>query len=319
MHVRHLSSVDGDLVVDFEAGSSGELSGGLFVEGAVTLDSTKQLARAATMRAALFEERLAGAAVGVRPRLVDSAEETRLRIAEELRSMDIDPDRFPEQGSASGRTAVVAAAAWLGGLDGRTVAIEGFGPRAETAAHAVASRGGRLVGISSPAGAVADAAGIDTETVLDARSEHGDLFVTMLGLELHRADELFGLAVDVLVTTGGVASLGPERASTVGARVLAPTDDAAYTAAGIDVLRRRQVVPVPDFVCAAGPFLEAHAPPGLPAEEVRARADRLVHERIDGARLAKIDPVRYASALADTFLTTWVPADQRPDGVFVDA
>ena len=90
-----------------------------------------------------------------------------------------------------------------------------------------------------------------------------------------------------------------------------PIVPAAITDSGIDALRRRQVVPLPDAVSTAGPFLAAVAPRGLSDDEVLARVERLTGERIEAARLAKVDPVRYATTLAETFRTAWLPAATR--------
>ena len=41
------------------------------------------------------------------------------------------------------------------------------------------------------------------------------------------------------------------------------------------------------------------------------RESLLIADRIGGARLSKVDPVRYVETLADTFATTWVPDGAR--------
>lgn len=320
MLVRHLSSVDGELVLDLDAAGA-PATGPVVLDPDLDVDGTTLHARAATYRAAVFEERVVGVAVGVRPRLIDGPAETLRRLREELDGLD-DAARVrpvlpsPETDALTARSVVAAAAAWFGGLDGRSVAIAGYDERRAPIAAEVARRGGRLVGVSSEHGAVADGAGLDPVALEAARSDHGSLFVTELaGLELHRADELPSLAVDVLVTTGGVGSMDAGLAAAVGAAVVVPATGVPYTAAGIDELRRQRIVPLPDVVTTAGPALVAASPAGLTHDEVLGRVDRLVTERIEGARLAKIDPFRYVTTLADTFLTTWVAADERPDAV----
>lgn len=333
MFVRHLASVDGDLVVDLDGdrdrGDDVRCSTPVRVADDVTLDHVRALARAVTYRAAVFEERLAGAAIGVRPRLVDAHHETVARLIDEL-AADTDGGHLvleADLGTTAadvaarehdpGRTPIVAAEAWLQGLERRTVAVEGFDARSESAARAAVARGATVVGVSSRVGAVADGAGLDLDALCRARDEHGPAFVTHLGLDVHPPADLLGLAVDVLVTSGGAASIDAEAASSVQARVLSPSTAAPYTAAGLDVLRRRQVVGLPDFVSTAGPFLEDTAPGGLTDGEVRGRADRLVAERTDSARLAKVDPYRYATTLAGTYLATWAP-DRASEGPLLD-
>ena len=87
-----------------------------------------------------------------------------------------------------------------------------------------------------------------------------------------------------------------------------------YTAQGLDVLRRNQVAALPDFVCNGGAVLAHLASPALTTQEVLRAVDREIGERIRAAKMSKVDPFRHAALLADTFLSTWVPAELAPDG-----
>ncbi len=313
MHLHHLTSVDGEIVFDLDPDVIGGAVGRVYLHDGVTVDDAALLARAATYRAALFEQRIAGAAVTIRPRLIDTDDETLRRLHDEIEPL-ASAGRFrPVAESASPARGVVAATeAWFGGLEGRTVAVHGFeGPAAQVAAEVV-RRGGRLVGLSNTSGAVADSAGLDVDRIMEAEQAHGHLFVTHLGLELHLPDELLGLSVDAIVLTSTVGSIDAALAGKVGAALVVPTSDAAFTASGLDGLRRKKITALPDVVTTAGPMLEACAPRGLSPAETQARAERLIAERVDGARQSKVDPFRYATTLADTFLTTWVPAEVRP-------
>lgn len=321
MPIRHLASVDGDLVLDVAPDVVDVHAGPIVLHDRITVDGTAQVARSATYRAAAFEERVAGAAVGIRPRLIDTTAETDARARTELAELapSVTPDGSPDEASSVARTAAAAVAAWSGGLAGTAVAVEGFGACSQAFARAVVARGARLVAVSTSAGAVADNAGLDPVELATARDRDGELFVTSLGLELHDPDELHELTVDVLALAGPPAAVDEHRAATMRAGVVVPLTPGPYTAAGLEQLRRRRVVALPDFVTTAGPFLEAYAPRGLSDEERRARAERLVTERMDAARRAKIDPHRYVTTLADTFLTTWIPEPHRPTSPLVDA
>lgn len=313
MHVQHLTSVDGELVHDLDPETVDGAVARVHLRDGVTADDGGLLARAATYRAALFEERVPGAAVTVRPRLIDTPEETLARVHDELAPLE-ESGRLSlaAETTSVARGAVTALDAWLGGVAGRRVVIHGFDDLGSEIARAVVERGGRLAGLSTTSGAVASGAGLDPETVTQARAEHGDLFVTELGLELHLPAELLDLAVDAIVVGGGVGIVDDEFSRRVGASVVVPVTDAPFTETGLDTLRRRRIVALPDTATTAGPMLHALAPRGLSDDERSARAERLIHERMDGARRSKIDPLRYATTLADTFLATWVPAGIRP-------
>ena len=346
MIVHHLASVDGEIVFDIDPEVAGTCAGGTRVADDVTTDEVALLARAMTYKFAAFEQRMGGAKAGIRPRLLDSHAETMARYCDEIRPMveagrfltasdlgtrsedfaalaraDAPPSVMDEvvggvrlEQLVTGRGVVAAAAAWLGGLEGRTVAIEGFGAVGTGVAREVRRRGGRVVAISTIHGAVADGAGLDVDALVEARDEHGDALVRHLGLELHRPRELHRLPVDVLVPGARTGVYDAEVAATVQAEVVVPAANVPYTAAGLEVLRQHRIPALPDFVCNSGAVLAYTAPRGLAAADVLARVDREIGERIEAARLSKMDPIRHATVLADTFLATWLPDEHRPDG-----
>lgn len=345
MRVQHLTSVDGEFVHDLAPEVVGQIAATVRLDDDVRRDDVALLARASTYRHATFGLRVGGAAIGVRPRLVDGRSETVDRLRAEVAPLLTDgavqlladfgmegvdpsewqpgardgrqvvgPDGARVHDRALGRGVASAAAAWLGSLDGRSVAIEGFGVAGAGVARAFVARGARVVAVSTHFGAVADGAGLDVDALVGARHRHGPAFVRTLGLVVHRPEELHELPVDVLVPGAGTGMYDAAMARRVDAAVIAPVAAVPYTADGLDELRTAGVAALPDFVTNAGDVLARNAPPGLPADEVIARAERLIGEQIEAARLSKIDPFDYAALVADTFLTTWIPEPHRPDG-----
>jgi glutamate dehydrogenase (NAD(P)+) len=344
VQVHHLRSVDGEIVFDMDPEVVAPAAGGTRMADDVTVDELALLARAMTYKIAVFEGRLAGAEAGIRPRLLDSRTETMARYCEEIAPLVADgrfltgadlgtatgdfasladgaPSIFDEvidgigfEELVTGRGVVAAAAAWLGSLEGRTVALEGFGKVGHGVAREVVRRGGRLVAVSTLRGAVADAAGFDVDELVQARAEHGESFVHHLGLEVHLPRELHELRVDVLVPGARVGVYDADLADKVRAQVIAPAANVPYTVDGLAALRARRIAALPDFVCNGGAVLAYQSSSAFTAAEVLARVDREIGERIEAARQAKMDPIRHAAMLAETFLATWVPADQRPDG-----
>ena len=346
MIVQHLTSVDGEIVFDIDPDVAGVTAGGTRVAHDVTVAEVALLARAMTYKFAVFEQRIGGAKAGIRPRLLDTHDETIGRYCDEIlpmvqsrrfltgadlgtttadfasllppgakeRIIDREVDGVPFEELVTGRGVVAAAAAWLGGLEGRTVAVEGFGAVGGGVAREVQRRGGHLVAVSTVDGAVADAAGLDLDALFEARAEHGDAFVRHLDLEVHRPAELHRLPVDVLVPGARTGVYTADVAATVQASVISPAANVPYSADGLAVLRRNRVAALPDFVCNGGAVLAYQAPRGLGPDEVLSRVDRLICERVESARESKMDPIRHATLLADTFLSTWVPAEHRPDG-----
>jgi glutamate dehydrogenase/leucine dehydrogenase len=344
VQVHHLRSVDGEIVFDMDPEVVSPTAGGTRMVEDVTVDELALLARAMTYKLAVFEGRIGGAKAGIRPRLLDSRAQTLERYCDEVRPLvragtfltgadlgtttadfasleDGTPSVFDEvvdgigfEELVTGRGVVAAAEAWLGTLEGRTVALEGFGKVGHGVARDVVRRGGRLVAVSTLRGAVARASGFDVDELVQARAEHGESFVHHLGLDVHLPRELHELRVDVLVPGARVGVYDAQLAGRVQAEVVVPAANVPYTVGGLAALRANRVAALPDFVCNGGAVLAYQSSRALTASEVLRRVDREIGERIEAARMAKMDPIRHAAMLAETFLATWVPADQRPDG-----
>jgi glutamate dehydrogenase (NAD(P)+) len=142
-----------------------------------------------------------------------------------------------------------------GGWADRTIAIEGFGKVGGGVAREVANRGGRVVAVSTVAGCLADPSGLDVGRLLALRGVHGDKCVAHYGLPAGPPGRLFtAVDADVLVpgTRPGVISRRAAESLPSAVKVIAPAANVPYTTEGADVLRRRGIVALPDFVCNAG-------------------------------------------------------------------
>ena len=89
------------------------------------------------------------------------------------------------------------------------------------------------------------------------------------------------MTADVLVpgTRPGTIGAGTAASLPPGVRVIAPAANAPYTAAGADVLRRRGIVALPDFVCNAGAVIGYRSAADATPDQVLAA----VGARISGA------------------------------------
>lgn len=315
MHVRSLELVDGAIVVDLTADRAVPPPAAGRVVFDLPVGDVEALARTATYACAFAGLRFAGAGVVLRPTLLDGEAAVLDRFREEVvgaGGLEFDEVAVDARADANGVAA--AAEAWCGGLDGRSVAVEELDALGDHVARELVGRGARLVGVSTEHGAVATAAGLDLDELAAKQELHGRRFVRELGLEVRAPMDLHGLAVDVLVVNGPPRRLDADVAAGVQADVVVPATGAAYTLAALEALRARGTVALPDFVSASGALLAAHAPRGLTRDETLGRVERLISEQIEAARLSKLDPVVHAAMLADTFLATWVPPGDRPEG-----
>jgi glutamate dehydrogenase/leucine dehydrogenase len=197
---------------------------------------------------------------------------------------------------------------WGGGWDGRSVAIEGFGKVGGGVAREVTRRGGRVAAVSTVAGCLADPAGLDVDRLLALRRAHGDACVLRYGRPAGPPSELFTqVEADVVVpgTRPGVISGWTAARLPAGVRVVAPAANVPYTARGADVLRRRGIVALPDFVCNAGAVIGYRSGDAVTPEEVLAA----VYATITGLILEALrhpgGPLVGACERAGAFLRGW--------------
>lgn len=209
------------------------------------------------------------------------------------------------------RSAVVAVATALGGIEGRTVAIEGAGTLGPTLVGVLAEAGATVVAIGTSSGTLVDAAGLDPVTTVASWAEHGESLPAASGSELG-ADEVLRTPADVLLCGSKLGLVDHTVASGLAVGVLAPIGVAPVTAKGLAVATRTGVTVLPDFLTLSGPLHSFVAADGATAtsliEVVAGRTADLVGSSMahdEGAYLG-------ACALAEQFLGSW--QEQLPFG-----
>lgn len=344
MRIMELVSVDGCVAFDLDCPVS---AGGTRLAPDVTRAEAGLLARAMTYKLAVLGERIGGAKAVLRAGPEDRAgtvarycreiaplvEKGGFLTASDLGTRTEDFASLPgyEAGAVmhrrvdgesldtvvTGLGVVVAAEAALGGLAGRTVAVEGFGKVGGAVVREAARRGARVVALSTLHGCVHDPSGLDAAELEGLRAEHGDACVGRLGLPVLPPEALYEVDADVLVPGARTGVLTAGRAGAVRARVVAPAANVPYTAAGLATLRERGVVTLADFVCGAGAtigYLGERA--GLVTAGAGARA--LVEERVGrltGLAMEHPDgPYAGSAAVAEDFLRTWRDPGGMPGG-----
>jgi glutamate dehydrogenase (NAD(P)+) len=151
------------------------------------------------------------------------------------------------------KAAAEAALAHLGRtLEGAAVAVEGFGKVGAGTARACARAGARVVGVSTVDGLLADPDGLDIEELLLLRARHGDRFVAHGGGSARAREALFELDCDVLVPGARPDSITLDVAQRVRCAVVAPGANIPYGPGAVEVLYRRGIVAVPDFISNSG-------------------------------------------------------------------
>jgi glutamate dehydrogenase/leucine dehydrogenase len=208
----------------------------------------------------------------------------------------------------------VAADVALGGLDGRTVALEGFGKVGAGVAREITRRGGSVVAVSTVEGCVADPDGLDLDELWEARAAHGDQLVSALDRRCLPREALFEIDADVLVPGARVGVLDEQRAARVAARAVVPAANVPYTAAGLAALRDRGITTHADFVCNAAAVVGYTSPASASQQDVLARVDRTITDLVRAFAADTRGPFAAARATAEEFLQSWGPAGRLSPG-----
>ncbi|HEY3095514.1 MAG TPA: Glu/Leu/Phe/Val dehydrogenase dimerization domain-containing protein [Acidimicrobiia bacterium] len=343
MEVLRLQNVDAFVVFDLE--DAPHNAGGTRLAPDVTEAEGALLARAMTYKFAVLGHPLGGAK-GLVCANADRRETAMARYCDEIRPL-VASRRFatgPDLGTyeadftslrpanwephvvnsvvdgiafedvLTGFGVAVAAEVALGGLDGRTVALEGFGKVGAGVAREITRRGGRVVAISTVAGCVTDPAGLDLDELWEARTAHGDQLVSELRRACLPREALFEVDADVLVPGARVGVLDKRRAARVAARAVVPAANVPYTAAGLAALGSRGIAAHADFVCNAAAVVGYTSPASASQRDVLDRVEETIGELVRACAGDTVGPFAAASAMAEQFLRTWRSPAALPPG-----
>ena len=289
--VKQDSVVLGFIAVDSMIG--GRARGGLRMLPDVSADEIRDAARAMTLKYGFLGLPQGGAKAGVRGDGEADREEKQARLAEFARVAapllekriyvpDSDlgttaPDiqammrsigakvtrrewRTTRSGFYTAYSVLVAAASAFDHLamtlEGKRVAIEGFGSVGSNLAQLIQSRGAKVVAISTSQGAIYDPAGLDIELLTHLASAHGSAFIRQVDprLQIERS-ALLELPVDLLCPCARRHSIHEGNAANISATVICPGANDPISPAAESELLARGILALPDFVTNSGGVL----------------------------------------------------------------
>ena len=341
MKTLRLKTVDAYIAFDFECPTS---AGGTRLAPDVTERETQLLARAMSYKFAVLETKFGGAKGAIRAtpatrndairHYVDEIRPmvlaTKFLTSTDLGTMPEDLKSLPGTDQAdlmhteyrgmpldaylTGLGVATAAETVLGGLEGRTAAIEGFGKVGGATAVEMARRGARLVAFSTIHGFVQRPSGFDVKELLHLRSQYGDRLIEHLAEEVQPVAGLFLVEADVLVPGARIGVIDESRARALKARVVAPGANVPYTAGALEVLRERGIPALADFVCNSGATIGYMTDGLLRADEAVAAVEKRVRELTKESVRDPNGPHAGAARIAEAHLRTWLEPAQMPDG-----
>jgi hypothetical protein len=308
----------------------------------VLVDGARTLARSRTYAWALLGEQVSGASAGVNAAPDGRGEALSAFVAEvrpmvESGALALDPAKGVGAGDLAalaevdGRSAlrleprahgtladellaegaIAAAAAALGGFEGRTVAVEGGGTAGPALVAAVAAAGGRVVAVGTGAGTVA-VDGVPPDELAAAWAAHGDALGDHVGTATADVAAVLAAPADVLCCGSRAGLVDHDVAADLPHRLVVPVGPVPVTARGMAVANRRGAVVLPDFLTTAGPLLAFRPAGDATADGLVAEARRRLAELTTAACAHTGSPFLGACGVAEDTLRTW--RDQLPFG-----
>ena len=157
---------------------------------------------------------------------------------------------------ATGRSVMLTAREafdYLGrGIEGATVAVQGFGNAGSVAARLLAEQGATVVAVSDSRGAVYDADGLNVTAVKDHKRETGSVTGYRGAAEELTNEELLTAEVDLLVPAALENAVTVDIARDVRADVIVEAANGPLTPDADDALTDRDVYVFPDILANAG-------------------------------------------------------------------
>ncbi len=141
-------------------------------------------------------------------------------------------------------------------LNGMTVAIEGFGNVGTFTMKFLTGWGAKVVAVSDSKGTIYDKGGLDYETLMRTKSEKGT--VTAAKGEKLDAAKLFELPVDILVPGARPDVINKDNVGRIKAKIVAEAANLPAKYEVEQVLMKKGVVVLPDFVANAGGVISSY-------------------------------------------------------------
>jgi glutamate dehydrogenase (NAD(P)+) len=143
-------------------------------------------------------------------------------------------------------------------FEGASVAVEGFGHVGVGVSTYAVKNGAKLVAVSTLAGAVYDAQGIDLRRLLELRKTHGDACVVAYpkGRQIRNTD-IYYLPVDLLVPGARPYVITEANVARVQAGIISSGSNIPITDGAERALFEHGIISVPDFVANAGGIISS--------------------------------------------------------------
>ena len=138
------------------------------------------------------------------------------------------------------------------GLDGKRVAVQGFGQVGYHAAKFLSEGGAVIVGLADIGGAIYNSKGLDVEDVFQYRGETGSLFNFPGATNLSKPAHILELECDILVPAALENQITRYNASRIKAKIVAEAANGPTTPEADETLGAKRVMVIPDVYLNSG-------------------------------------------------------------------
>jgi glutamate dehydrogenase (NAD(P)+) len=136
-------------------------------------------------------------------------------------------------------------------LDGKTVAVQGFGNVGSYYALFMQQAGAKVIAVSDSRGGFHNANGIDVASAIAHKQERGTL-KGLAGVEAISNDELLVLDCDILAPCGLEQVITEENADRIKAKIVCEGANGPTTPAADEILDEKGILVLPDVLANAG-------------------------------------------------------------------
>jgi len=168
------------------------------------------------------------------------------------------PHEYGSTGFGVYHSTIVAAEKLKLPLKGLTFAVEGFGNVGSFAAKYLTEAGAKLVAVSDSRGCIYNKDGIDFKSLEEVKKETGSVTNYKPG-SVFSGPNLFEIEVDILIPAALPDSINKSNVENVKAKIIVEGANIPMTVEMEDILHRRGVLVVPDFVANAGGVISSYA------------------------------------------------------------
>ena len=172
-----------------------------------------------------------------------------------LSTQKIDGEPLEDHVTGYGVVVAALAACQLAGLDlqGARVAVEGFGKVGGGVLRYFTEAGAKVVALSTADGAIYNKDGLDIKALLKSRKTSGDRAVSDYQDAKHiKPQEIYSLPVDVLIPGARPHLITRKNVEAIKAKVISSIANVPITDEAEEILFRKGVLSVPDFISNAG-------------------------------------------------------------------